>query len=52
MRKTHSVWRVRAAGRSSIVDNIAMPLTAVLGLKRKQALEATRTALEEARLWR
>lgn len=35
----------------SIADNIAMPLTAVLGLKRKQALEATRTALEEARLW-
>lgn len=35
----------------SIVDNIAMPLTAIFGLKRKQALDTARLALEEARLW-
>lgn len=35
----------------SIADNIAMPLTAIFGLQRKQALDAARCALEEARLW-
>lgn len=35
----------------SIENNIAMPLATIHGVKREDAMEAARQALEEAQLW-